>query len=32
MAAQMLVGLGYVEVYNIGGLGDWQAAGGAVTR
>lgn len=32
MAAQMLAGLGYVEVYNIGGLGDWQAAGGAVTR
>lgn len=32
MAAQMLAGLGYLEVYNIGGLGDWQAAGGAITR
>ena len=32
MAAQMLRDLGYAEVYNIGGLGDWIAAGGAVSR
>lgn len=24
--------LGYAEVHNLGGLGHWQAAGGAVTR
>ncbi|MEZ5731340.1 MAG: rhodanese-like domain-containing protein [Paracoccaceae bacterium] len=32
MAAQMLRSMGYDEVYNIGGLGDWVAAGGTVTR
>ncbi len=32
MAAQMLAQLGYREVYNLGGFGDWRAAGGAVTR
>lgn len=32
MAAQMLTSMGYHEVHNIGGLFDWQAAGGAITR
>ncbi len=32
MAGQMLAGMGYREVYNIGGLGDWISAGGAVAR
>ncbi|MCV2870464.1 rhodanese-like domain-containing protein [Defluviimonas sp. WL0002] len=32
MAAQMLRDLGYAEVYNIGGLGDWIAAGGKLER
>ena len=32
MAAQMLAGFGYGEVFNIGGLGDWHAAGGAISR
>lgn len=32
MAAQMLTSMGYREVHNIGGLFDWQAAGGAITR
>ncbi len=32
MAAQMLVSMGYGEVYNIGGLSDWQAAGGPLDR
>jgi rhodanese-related sulfurtransferase len=32
MAAQMLAQMGYLEVYNLGGFGDWRAAGGAVTR
>lgn len=32
MAAQMLGAMGYAEVYNIGGLHDWHAAGGAVVR
>jgi rhodanese-related sulfurtransferase len=32
MAAQMLVSMGYAEVYNIGGLYDWHAAGGALER
>ena len=32
MAAHMLAGLGYREVYNIGGLDDWHAAGGAIAR
>lgn len=31
MAQQMLKGKGY-EVINIGGLGNWQAAGGSVDR
>lgn len=30
MAAAMLVGLGFREVYNLGGLRDWAAAGGAL--
>lgn len=32
MAAQMLAQMGYGQVYNIGGLHDWHAAGGAITR
>ncbi|OYX41783.1 MAG: sulfurtransferase [Rhodobacterales bacterium 32-67-9] len=32
VAAQMLGAMGYAEVYNIGGLYDWHAAGGTVTR
>lgn len=32
MAARMLTAMGYREVYNVGGLHHWQAAGGAVTR
>ncbi len=32
MAAQVLISLGYREVHNIGGLFDWQAAGGAISR
>ena len=32
MAGQLMLRLGYTEVYNIGGLGDWRAAGGAVAR
>lgn len=32
MAAQLLHRLGYAEVHNLGGLGDWVAAGGSVTR
>lgn len=32
MAAQVLTSLGYREVHNIGGLFDWQSAGGAVSR
>ena len=31
-AGQMLVQMGYKEVYNLGGLYDWHAAGGAVER
>lgn len=31
-AAQMLSALGYTHVYNLGGLYDWHAAGGAVVR
>jgi rhodanese-related sulfurtransferase len=31
-AAEVLVGLGYTEVYNLGGMADWVAAGGAVER
>ena len=32
MAGQMLADMGYAEVYNIGGLGDWHAGGGRVVR
>lgn len=32
MAAQALTRMGHAEVYNIGGFGDWVAAGGAVER
>ncbi|KFE34991.1 rhodanese-like domain-containing protein [Thioclava atlantica] len=31
-AAQMLTQMGYQEVYNIGGLGDWHAGGGEIER
>lgn len=31
-AAQMLIALGYAEVYNLGGLMHWQAGGGAIER
>lgn len=30
MAGQMLLKFGYVQVYNLGGFGQWCAAGGAV--
>jgi rhodanese-related sulfurtransferase len=30
--AEMLAAMGYTRVYNLGGLGDWQAAGGPVER
>lgn len=30
MAGQMLLNLGYDQVFNIGGLGNWRAAGGPV--
>lgn len=32
MAAQMLQRLGYGEVWNIGGLGDWVAGGGQIEK
>lgn len=32
MAAQVLARLGYKDVVNIGGFGDWVAGGGAVER
>ncbi len=32
MARRMLANMGYDEVHNIGGLGHWQAAGGAIVR
>ena len=32
MAAQTLSNLGYAEVYNIGGFGDWISGGGQVER
>lgn len=32
MAAQTLQRMGYDTVWNIGGLGDWQAGGGQVER
>ena len=31
-AAQMLAQMGYQKVYNLGGLYDWHAAGGAIER
>lgn len=31
-AAQMLIDMGYQQVYNLGGFCDWQAAGGTITR
>ncbi len=31
-AAEALMRMGYTEVYNLGGLYHWQAAGGAVER
>lgn len=31
-AGQMLLQMGHAEVYNIGGLYDWHAAGGAIER
>lgn len=31
-AADALRRMGYSEVYNLGGLADWQAAGGAIER
>lgn len=32
MAARMLRQMGYETVWNIGGLGDWRAAGGQVEK
>ncbi len=32
MAAELLLKLGYTEVYNLGGFGDWCAGGGKVAR
>ena len=32
MAARLLRRMGHAEVHNIGGLGDWVAAGGPCTR
>ena len=32
MAVQMLQRLGYDPVWNIGGIGDWHAAGGQIER
>ncbi len=32
MAAQVLARLGYDPVWNLGGLGDWQAGGGQIDR
>ena len=32
MAAQNLTRMGYAQVHNIGGFGDWVAAGGPVER
>jgi len=32
MAVRMLRQMGLDEVYNLGGLGHWEMAGGAITR
>ncbi|MCV2880828.1 rhodanese-like domain-containing protein [Actibacterium sp. XHP0104] len=32
MAAQMMMQMGYEQVYNIGGLHHWQVAGGALSH
>ncbi|MCA8868046.1 MAG: sulfurtransferase [Rhodobacteraceae bacterium] len=32
MAASVMVGFGFVEVYNLGGYRAWQSAGGACER
>jgi len=32
MAAQMMLQMGFKEVYNLGGLHHWQMAGGTVTH
>ena len=32
MAQRMMNGLGYEQVHNVGGLGDWMRAGGEITR
>lgn len=32
MAAQLMMQLGFAEVYNLGGLHHWQMAGGTVTH
>lgn len=32
MAAGMLARMGYAQVYNLGGLHDWHAAGGQIER
>ncbi|MHC0052801.1 rhodanese-like domain-containing protein [Actibacterium sp. D379-3] len=32
MAAQLMLQMGYKEVYNLGGLHHWQMAGGTVTH
>lgn len=31
-AGEALIAMGYTEVYNLGGISDWQAGGGKVTR
>ncbi|GGO25467.1 rhodanese-like domain-containing protein [Gemmobacter aquaticus] len=31
-AAEVLLGLGYTEVYNLGGFGDWLAGGGKTEK
>lgn len=32
MAAQMMLQMGYTEVYNLGGLQHWQMAGGRIKK
>ncbi|MGB8624242.1 MAG: rhodanese-like domain-containing protein [Paracoccaceae bacterium] len=32
MAAELMLHMGFTEVYNLGGLSQWQQAGGPVTR